>query len=117
MNAPIKTIVPIIEYESAIADIYKAARGLNTICLEYEKREAATAKRIAELEATLSGMTTTDACILCGRKINDVFMVDDLFKLSYGLCLTCSAKPDSHGMACDVISRRLPQATVMSRNA
>lgn len=58
-----------------------------------------------------------DTCLLCGRRANDIYTVDDFFKLTYGLCLTCSAKPASHVMASDVIARRLPQATIMSRNA
>lgn len=57
-----------------------------------------------------------DTCLLCGRRANDVYTVEDFFKLAYGLCWTCSAKPASHVMACDVIARLLPKATVMSRS-
>lgn len=70
-----------------------------------------------ETATQAAGVSQPDTCLLCGRRANDVYSVDEFFKLSYGLCWTCSAKPASHVMACDVIARLLPRAAVMSRNA
>lgn len=53
-----------------------------------------------------------DTCLLCGRQAMVTCTVDDLFKLTYGLCWTCSAKPTSHTTACDVITRHLREAAV-----